>query len=440
MVYDRRKWLRSSTPVSDDPRRVPVPPGKQDDEATLLLRGGRVFDAVDGEVREGTVVVSGRKIEDVDYTGDPGLSPQEQVHVIDVPGCTIMPGLIDLHTHLTYHEPEVPVERAQCTADATLRAVERMRFFLESGITSVRDAGSHGNVPFRLKDWVAQGRLPGPRVFPAGRLITGTGGHGAEGLGTASPGRGKIREASGPDDWREAVREQFKLGADVIKVASHFSEEEIHAAVDEAHTLGLRVMCDAETFYIDWAVRAGVDVIEHPLPRSDEAVELMSCSGTAAVPTLIAYMIIFHQHGGYFHSTSRRFSFSGEENMDVVRRMRRVGVKMGVGTDLVMDWFRMLPSAYITELEQFVRAGFTRTEALQAATRISADILDMGHLLGTIEPGKLADLVVVRGAPDCDLRDLGKIDVVIHDGRIVIRNGDLQVPRHEGKEMDDLKN
>jgi len=156
-----------------------------------------------------------------------------------------MPGLIDLHTHLSYDEIYVPISIALSRADATVRGVERLRYFIESGITSIRDVGGHGDVPFRLKDWVVRNRLPGPRVFAAGQLITGTDGHGAEGLDQTSSLYGVIREASGPDDWREAVREQFKRGADVIKLASHFSREEVAAAVEEAHALGLKVAVDA---------------------------------------------------------------------------------------------------------------------------------------------------------------------------------------------------
>jgi len=124
-----------------------------------------------------------------------------------------------------------------------------------------RTAG-HWNVPFRIKEWVAQSRVPGPRVFPVGQLITGTGGYGAEGL---DPIYGAVREVSGPDAWRDVVRGQFKRGADVIKLASHFSREEVAAAISEAHALGLKVCVDAETIYIQWAVEAGADDIEHPL-------------------------------------------------------------------------------------------------------------------------------------------------------------------------------
>lgn len=376
----------------------------------------------------GNVVIRGNRIAAVLPPGNPEWPDGSRV--IDVQGKTVMPGLIDLHTHLTYHEAGVDVTEAQSTADATLRALERMQVFIECGITSVRDAGSHADVPFRLKAWVRQNRVLGPRVFAAGQLITGTGGHGAERHGPLAASVGKIREASGPDDWRNAVREQFKRGADVIKVASHFSRAEVEAAVDEAHSLGLKVMCDAETFYVQWAVEAGVDVIEHPLPRTDETIALMASKGTQAVPTLIPYIIIFDHFGGYFNSTSRRFTFSKAANLEVVRRMRRAGVKMGVGTDLVMNWFRFMPQAYIIELKQLVEAGYTVPEALVAATLTSAEILDMDDRLGTLEPGKLADIIVVDGSPDEDLDHLARVDLVVRDGHVVVEGGRLSVPKH----------
>ena len=432
-MKDRRQWLDETTPISDDPRRVPAPPSEEGRGKVLVLQGGRILDGTGAEARPGTLVIEGnqvRKILPAESTAWPG-----DARVIDVTGQTVMAGLIDLHTHLSYDEPDVLLPQAQSPSDATLRGMERLRFFIECGITSIRDAGSSTDVPFRLKAWVAQNRLPGPRVFPAGCLITGTGGHGAEGLSSVSSAVGTIREASGPDDWRNAVREQFKKGADVIKIASHFSRDEVRAAVDEAHTLGLKVMCDAETHYIQWAVEAGADVIEHPLPRTDATIELMAEMGAQAVPTLVPYMIIFDHYGGYFHSTSRRFTFSKEDNLNVVRRMKKAGVKIGVGTDLVMDWFRYLPEAYITELKQFVLAGFTAPEALEAATRVSAEILDMDDRLGTLEEGKLADVAVFDGRPDEDLDDLANVTLVIRDGLVIVEMGQVITPRHVAKSM-----
>jgi imidazolonepropionase-like amidohydrolase len=425
---DRYQYIRPETWVSPDPRRVPVPQVPAGPEGSVVIRNGRIFDGTGAPARAGTLVIERNRITAILDAGSEQFPKDAQV--IDARGMTVLPGLIDLHTHLTYTDQGVPAERAIDEADATLRAVERLRYYLESGITSVRDVASHYDIVFRLKDWVQQRRLAGPRVFPAGRLIVGRGGHGAEGLNPASPLAGAVREASGPDDWREAVRENFQMGADVIKIASHFSRDEVKAAVEEAHALGLKVTCDCETFYIEWAAEAGADMIEHPLPRSDEAIRIMAERGVEAVPTLVPYDYIFDLSGGYWGSTSRRFSFGKEDNLAMLRRLRAAGVKIGVGTDLVSGWFRYLPAAYIHELQDFVKAGYSPGEALVAATKTSAELLDMGDRLGTLQPGKLADVVVIAGRPDERLQDLAEVRWVIRDGEVVVGDGRVFVPRH----------
>jgi len=430
-AQDRRRWIDPNATTSDDPRRVPMPARPRGPEGTIVLRGGRIFDGTGAAVRNATLVITRNKIEKVlppDSTDWP-----RDARVMDVAGKTVLPGLIDLHSHITYGEPGTDIEEIVLEADAALRGAERLRYYIECGITSVRDVASHGYAPFRLKQWVAQNRIAGPRVFPAGALITGTSGHAAEGHGPTSTLWGAIRVAKGADDFREAVREQFDRGADVIKLASHFSREEVKAAVEEAHALGLKVTADAETFYIQWAVEAGVDCIEHPLPRTDETIKLMAQKGVASVPTLIPYIYVFDLRGGYYGSTSRRFTFTKEDNVEMIRRMKRAGVKIGVGTDLVDNWFRFLPHPYITELKMFVQAGFTIPEALQAATKTGAEILDMDDKLGTIAPGKLADVLVVNGQPDSNLDDLAKVDIVIRDGHIVVQGGQVVTPRHTPK-------
>jgi imidazolonepropionase-like amidohydrolase len=397
----------------------------------LVIRGARLWDGTGAAARPATLVIVRNKIAAVLPPGSTDW-PKE-ARVIDATGKTVMPGLIDLHTHLDYRLPGNSEARAWSPADGALRGVERLRAYIESGITAVRDVGSEGDTPFLLKQWVAEGRLVGPRIFAAGNVIAGRGGHGAEVDVERARPLPAAREASGPDDWREAVREQFRKGADFIKVTSHFSEEEIKAAVDEAHDLGIKITADAETFYIERAVRAGVDMIEHPLPRSDATIRLMAERGTQSDPTLIPYEIIFRASGGYFGSTSRRFTFSADANLAVVQRMKDAGVTLGIGTDLVVDWFRYLPWPYHEEMRQFLKLGYSVPEVLGIATRVNAQLLDLGDRLGTLEVGKLADALVVAGNPDQRLEDLTKIDLVIRDGRIQVERGQVVYPPHQPK-------
>lgn len=425
---DRRRYLAPDQVTTDDPRRIPVPATPRGPAGITVLRGGRVFDGTGAPARPATVVLERNRIARVVA---PGVQDwPRDARVIDVTGKTVLPGLIDLHTHLTYIEPPFSTAEGPDDPEAVLRGAERLRYFVESGITSVRDVASNGNAPFILKRWVDRNALPAPRVFAAGQLLTGRGGHGAE--GRERPVEGSIMERTGADAWRLAVRDLFARGADLIKIASHFSREEVAAAVDEAHALGLKVTCDCETFYIQRAVEAGVDMIEHPLPRSDETIRLMAAKGTEADPTLYVYTYFFGRlGGGYFGSTSRRFFFGDSLNLEVARRMKAAGIKMGVGTDLIVDWFRSLPHPYINELKYFTEIGYTVPEALVAATRTSAELLDMDDKLGTVQAGKLADVLVVEGRPDESLDDLARVDLVIRDGWVVVEGGRVVMPRHQ---------
>jgi len=440
-IYNRDQWLPPSVPTSDDVLRIPVPADFNAPKGSFVLVGGRLFDGTGKPARPATIVVEGKSITAV--LGPENKNWPADAVIYDVAGKTVMPGLIDLHAHLTFLEGAADAglyaTANMSGAESVMRGLKRMGVYLQSGVTSVRDLASHGDAPFVLKRLQATGELSGPRILAAGQLITQTGGHAA--LHAFQPGypeiagnnlNSMVRIASGPQEWREAVRIQFAKGADLIKLASEYTQEEITAAVDEAHSLGLPVTVDSETQYIDMAIKAGVDSIEHPLPRSDAAIALMAKRGIASVPTLVAYRIIMRGSGGYFGSTSRRFELNESVNETMAAKMRRAGVKMGIGLDVVaLAGTGFLPGSYIDELESFHRIGFTKSEALVAATKASAEIMHMGDRLGTIEAGKLADIIVVDGNPDEDFGALRKVRTVFVNGRLMLQDGRIYKSAHK---------
>jgi imidazolonepropionase-like amidohydrolase len=435
---DRSGYFDKGAATTDDLRRVAMPAGFNDVKTSFVIKNARLFDGTGAAARDATVVVVGNKIAKI-LPANATDFPKD-AEVIDAAGRTVMPGLIDMHIHMTYvfdrsGPPELTLDSQ---ADGTLRGMERLRYFVDSGITSVRDTASNGMAPFILKDWADQGMIPSPRVFPVGQLITGTGGHADELFiqRTAPEFEGSmIRTANGPDEWREAVRTQFKRGADWIKIASHFDEDEVQMAVKEAHQLGLRITVDSENVFTDMAVKAGVDCVEHPLPRSDETIKLMAARGIASIPTIVPYQLIIQSYGGYYGTTSRRFSLTEPHMFEIVQKMKNAGVKLGVGTDIVMSWYRRLPGPYIQELKNFERIGYKPDEALIAATRTNAEILGMADRLGTLEPGKLADLIIVDGKPDANVEDLARVPFVMVGGRVMKRDGRIEpTPRRPDPE------
>ena len=430
---DRSRWYDGTTQTSDDLRRFTVPKGFAEPAGAIVIRNARLFDGTGAAARPAAILIVGSHIARIAGT-EAELAAPKDAQIIDAGNKTVMPGLIDLHTHLTYMQrqgvPEVFGEDSQ--ADAALRGAERLRYFVESGITSVRDVGSHGVAPFILKNKVYTGEIPGPRIFAAGQLIVGIGGHGTETFSMhTSPTwpDAELIEATGPDAWRAAVRLQFKRGADLIKLASHFSPDEVKAAIEEAHLLGLRVTADSETIYTQMAVEAGIDCIEHPLPRSDETIRLMAKKGTYSDITLVPYQYV-NAMGGYIFSTSRRFTESDAANFAMAKKLKAAGVKLGIGTDLTFGLYRNLPGPYIQELHNFETLGYSPVEALVTATKTNSEILGMSDRLGTVETGKLADLIFVDGKPDQSVDDLRRIEMVIVNGRVIVRDGRLYIPRH----------
>lgn len=425
---DRRKVQFPTQVTADNPQRTPAVPRKQGFSGTLVLTGGRIFDAVKSEAYPGSLVIQQNRIVAVLTAGSTDWPADATV--MNVAGKTVMPGLIDMHVHSTYPTPETPADRQASEGHATLRALRSLQMLLENGITSVRDQSGPLEAPYIMSEWLEKDMAPGPRVFAAGHIITGTGGHAADRPLTPIHSAAYTREADGADDWRKAVRETFKLGASHIKIASHFAPDEVKAAVEEAHRLGLKVTCDCETIYTAMAVEAGVDSIEHPLPRTDATIQMMAKKGIASIPTMQVYQGGFDTRGDYAGTASRRFSMNSQANFDVLKKMIAAGVIIGVGTDNINAAFYSTPNIYIADLKFLQKAGYTPAKALMAATRVNAQILDMGDKLGTLEPGKLADVIVVDGNPDQDLDALAKVETVIRNGNIVIKDGRLYVPRH----------
>lgn len=424
---------RPETTTSDNARRVPVPPHDPSKDPILVIKGATLIDGTgSGPVPNAVLVIRGNHILDVGPAARVTL-PAEADRTIDATGLYVVPGLIDLHMHFRQQRGNDFGMFRDSEAAIAIRGVEKLGLYLDGGITAVRDLGGPGDVAQKIQEAVVRRIVPGPRVFWAGRLISSRGGHGDEITETAS-GRPKSLEtsssqrvANGPWDWRLAVREEIRRGVDVIKLTAPYDKEEVAAAVDEAHMLGIPVTVDAFGDYVTWASHAGIDSIEHPLSISDETIRVMAEKKTAFVPTLTAfYNPLTYGYpsagippGGFFFTMSRRFHMTHEGNIEIVRKAKVAGIKIGVGTDIPFENERRYPGDYFVELKFLKDAGLSNKEILEAATRVGGELLAIPDKLGTLEKGKLADVLVVAGDPLQDIENLRKMRLVVADGRVV---------------------
>lgn len=429
--YDLRQ--RPGTSTTDDPRRIPIPPRDTSKDPVIVLKGGTLIDGTGGDpVPNALVVLQGNRIIDVGPAAAV-RAPAKTDRVIDVTGSWIVPGLVDLHIHFTQQRGDDFEKYRDSPAAAAIRGVLLSSQLIDGGITAVRDVGTLDDVALKIKEAALRHMIDAPRVFWAGKLIASRGGHGDEITETAS-GRpkpietsGRLRVANGPGEWRLAVREQIRMGADLIKTTAPFTKEEIAAAIDEAHMLGIRVTADAFGDYVTWATEAKIDAVEHPLAIPEATLPLMAKNGTAFVPTMTAfynptklgYASAHIPPGAFYYTMSRRFSMTHEDNMATLRKARAAGVKVGIGTDIPFENERRYPSDYFQELRFFKEAGYTNKEILMAATKNGGEILGIPDKLGTLEKGKLADVLVVAGDPLQDIENLRKTRLVIADGRVL---------------------
>ena len=387
--------------------------------ARFAIRCGRLYDGTGAPPQTNvTVVVAGDRIERI-AANDERL---DAGHVLEAAAVT--PGLINAHVHLEFSgEPDIGVTVLTTPIAKTLLAAANARRSLEAGVTTVRDLGAAQSNAIELRDAIAKGVHAGPRIVPAGRALCMTGGHGHFIGG---------RETDGPWDARKAVREQLKAGAECIKLIAtggvltkgavpgqdQLTQEEMHAAIVEAHTHGMRVAAHAiGTNGIKNALRAGVDSIEHGHLVDDEGIALLLDRKAYLVPTLAAIRCILD--GGedagipdYVLRKAREIAEHAESNL---RRARAAGVRFAGGSDAGTPF--NYHDGYALELELMqTMLGMSAREALHATTVAGADLLGLQR--GTLGPGDTADLVLLAGNIDDDLRAFRDPVAVVKDGAL----------------------
>ncbi len=398
-----------------------------------VLLADRVFDGRGETIADAGVVVEGERI--VAVVGRGELQARYgDAEVEEFPGATILPGLIDVHTHLVMPGDGVGIAEYARTPDELmlLVAARNAALALRSGVTTLVDLGGKGTLTFRLREAIAQGIVPGPRLILCGRALTITGGHGWPWLG----------EADGVEGVRRAVRQLCKEGADLIKVMTtgggtpgtdgrrpSYSLEELQAIVEEAHAQGRWVMghCTAAAG-IERALDAGFDAIAHcqfftpdGADRFDERLaRRIAEQGVFVNPTLQINRVLLSDRVQHDELTpERRAALSAWTARypgfaaNVVR-LRDLGVRLVCGSDC--GWGYSTFAETWLELDALVEAGLTPVEALTAATGTAAEMLGMADRIGAVQPGFVADLLAVEGDPTGDIRALRRVLAVWSGG------------------------
>ena len=400
----------------------PASPAKR-----TLLRAGHVLDVQTGKLADGqTIVVVGDTIQSIAPSASVSAQPGDEV--IDLGGMTVLPGLIDVHTHLTMN-PDFDPYRELTSTDAkeAINGVVNAQATLMAGFTSVRNVGAGGFTDVDLRDAINAGQVPGPHMLVSGPALGITGGHCDENL---LPIRYHVvgdGVADGIAEVQHKVRENIKYGADLIKIcatggvlskgddpqASQYTLEEMQAIVADAHRLGRKVAAHAHGAQgILWASKAGVDSIEHGSYINDEAIAEMKKNGTYLVPTL--YLEDWQIEKGslppFYHQKMVDVSAVAKSN---VKHAIQAGVKIALGTDAAVYPHGL--NAH--ELDVYVnQMGMSPLAALQSATVNAADLMGWSRKAGTLEPGKWADIIAVERNPLEDVRVLQDVKFVMKGG------------------------
>lgn len=390
---------------------------------SILFKNAALLDPTQPELLEGyDVLVEDGRIKEV---SDKPITASG-ARVIDLAGKTLMPGLIDLHVHVTATQLNLSTQGMLPDALVMMRSVPLMAAMLRRGFTTVRDAGGAG---WGLKCAVEEGTVVGPRLFISGRAISQTGGHGdprprsdhlrpMSFCGCCFRAGDIGRVADGIDDVRKAVRQELQMGADQIKImasggvasptdpiASYgYSEDEIRAIVEEARGRQTYVMAHSYTAdAISRAIRLGVRTIEHGNLVDDAAARLMAEKGAFAVPTLVTYDALATEGESYGlpADSVSKIETVRKAGLTSLEIFKRAGVKMGYGSDLLGPSQRLQSDEFRLRSEVL-----SPLEVIQSATTIAAEVLNRSAELGRIAPGALADVIVVDGNP---LRDISRL-------------------------------
>jgi imidazolonepropionase-like amidohydrolase len=401
----------------------------------IYVKAGQLLDGKGAPRSRVTLVIREGKIAQVGT--DLAIPPGAQV--IDLGNRTVLPGLVDAHTHIVLHAGDYDGQVLRETPELrTLWASVNARKTLESGVTSIRDLGNEGAgfADVALRDAVAKGLVPGPRIVAAIRPITSTGAYGLTGYSPYVQVPPLSTSADGVGEVRKEVRRLLQQGADVIKLymesyekkqlredlltgAMNYSREELAAIVEEAHRAHVKV---AAHTYSDAAARlaieVGADSIEHGLYLSEPTFRLMAQKGVFYVPTLLVYELWRDGEVLAPVSAAQRTKLANtvREHTLSFQRALKTPVRIAFGSDTFE-----LPGTNSRELELMVKYGMRPLDAVRAATATSAELLGLSGLTGTLEVGKAADLIAVDGNPLEDMRALRRVVFVMKDGTVYLQ-------------------
>lgn len=416
--------------------------------AETIIHAGRLIDGRNDDVREkmSLVIDQGR----IAAVREGYIEPAAQDKVIDLRQCTVMPGWMDMHTHLMseHHQKVYSDKFFMNEADYALRSTVYAKRTLMAGFTTVRELGDNGVNSVSLRKAIDEGWVVGPRIFTAGKSLATTGGHADPTNGL----KGDFRRDAGPvdgvvngvDEARKAVRQRYKDGADLIKLTAtggvlslaasgqnpQFTDEELRAIVATAKDNEMTVAVHAHgTEGMKRAVLAGVDSIEHGTFMTDEVMELMKERGTYLVPTISAGVWVAEkaEEEGYFPEIVRPKAASiGPVARRTFARAYASGVKIAFGTDSGVSKH----GENAREFELMVAGGMPPMKAIQAATLEAARLLKMEDRLGTLEEKKIADVVAVQGDPLEDITVTRDVVFVMKEG-VVFKDRGVEISRGE---------